>query len=297
LPVPRPLVSIIIPTRNASALLRRCVETIFEKTAYEELELLIVDNRTEEPAARQYLSECAARPKVRVLSYDYPFNYSAINNLGASQAVGAYLCLLNNDTEVITPEWLGELVMWASQPGIGAVGAKLLYPDNSIQHAGITLGIMGLAGHAYRGATAADVPLLAVAHEVGAVTGACLMVSRAHFDAAGGLDEEHLAVSYNDVDLCLRLRAMGLRNIWTPHATLYHHESRSRGRDDSPAKRERFEEEADYMLAKWKPELSKDPTYNPNLSPNCEDYALGWPPRVPPAARYLEALLKPTGQR
>jgi GT2 family glycosyltransferase len=295
LPQPRPLVSIIIPTRNAAGLLRRCVESIFEKTAYEHFEVLVVDNQTDEPEAEEYLNQCAARAQVRVLSYNRPFNYSAINNFGASESAGEYLCLLNNDTEVITPEWLGELVMWAFQPGIGAVGAKLLYPDGSIQHAGITLGIMGLVGHAYRGIAAeeaADIPLLAVAHEVGAVTGACLLVSRAHFEAAGRLDEEHLAVSYNDVDLCLRLRSMGLHNIWTPHAALYHHESRSRGRDDSPAKRERFEKEANFILAKWGPELLKDPTYNPNLSLNREDYALGWRPRAPAPAQYLEGLLK-----
>jgi GT2 family glycosyltransferase len=293
-PDPQPLVSVIIPTRNAFALLKRCVEGLLQKTEYKSFELLVVDNQTDEPQARDYLQLCRARPNFRVLTYDKPFNYSAINNFAAGQARGEFLCLLNNDTEVINPGWLNALVAWGTQPGIGAVGAKLLYPDGAIQHAGITLGIMGLAGHPHK--TFPDgrpgyFGRLAVAHEVGAVTGACLLVRKATYWAVGGLNEEYLAVAYNDVDFCLKLRARGLRNIWTPQAVLYHHESKSRSSDVTGKRRARFEQEAAYILATWGDKLSEDPTYNPNLSKMREDFALAWPPQVPSPASYLAALL------
>lgn len=293
LPHPRPLVSIIIPTRNALEMLTRCVNSLIHNTAYRDFEVLIVDNQTDEKKAREYLKQCAKRPKFRILTYDEPFNYSAINNFAAQRAHGEFLCLLNNDTEVITSEWLDELVMWGAQPGIGAVGAKLLYPDGTIQHAGITLGIMGLAGHAHKGFRAESLGYfnrLAVAHEVGAVTGACMLLRKAHYEAIGGMDGEHLPVAFNDVDLCLRLGAYGLRNVWTPTAVLYHHESKSRGCDDTREKRARFEREIDYMLTVWSDKLADDPAYNPNLSRNREDFGLAWPPQVPDTPLRLKAL-------
>jgi O-antigen biosynthesis protein len=293
LPHPRPLVSIIIPTRNAVDVLTRCVNSLMHYTEYRDFEVLIIDNQTDEENARAYLKQCGTRSNFRILAYDRPFNYSAINNFAARHAQGAFLCLLNNDTEVITPEWLDELVMWGMQPGIGAVGAKLLYPDGTIQHAGITLGIMGLAGHAHKGFPAESLGYfnrLAVAHEVGAVTGACLLVAKAHYEAVGGMDAEHLQVAFNDVDLCLRLGAHGLRNIWTPAAVLYHRESKSRGWDDSREKRARFESEIDYMLTTWGDKLVDDPAYNPNLSRNREDFGLAWPQRVPNPSSHLRVL-------
>lgn len=295
IPDPPPLVSVIIPTRNAFDILHRCVEGLIQKTVYKDYEVLIVDNQTDEARAQEYLRRCARRPGCRVLTYDKPFNYSAINNFAAARARGEFLCLLNNDTEVIAPGWLTELVMWGTQPGIGAVGAKLLYPDGTIQHAGITLGIMGLAGHAHKGLRKESFGYfnrLAVAHEVGAVTGACLLLRKAHYEAVGGLDEQHLAIAFNDVDLCLKLRAQGLRNVWTPHAVLYHHESKSRGWEDTREKRARFEQEAAYMLAKWGDQLRDDPGYNTNLSENREDFGLAWPTRLPSSASHLQALLR-----
>jgi GT2 family glycosyltransferase len=291
---PQPLVSVIIPTRNAVELLKRCVQGLIEKTEYNNFEVLVVDNQTDEPRARNYLQLCRARANFRVLTYNKPFNYSAINNFAAEQARGEFLCLLNNDTEVIDPGWLNALVMWGTQPGIGAVGAKLLYPDRTIQHAGITLGVMGLAGHAHK--TCQDgspgyFGRLTVTHEVGAVTGACLLVRRGTYESVGGLNEEHLAVAFNDVDFCLKLRARGLRNIWTPDAVLYHHESKSRGSDITGEGRARFEREAAYILATWGDKLSEDPTYNPNLSKIREDFALAWPAQVPSPTSYLAALL------
>jgi len=293
-PDPQPLVSVIIPTRNAFEILKRCVEGLMRETEYKNFEVLVVDNQTDEPRAREYLQLCRERANFRVLTYNKPFNYSAINNFAAEQARGEFLCLLNNDTEVISAGWLNALLMWGMQPGIGAVGAKLLYPDRTIQHAGITLGIMGLAGHAHK--TVQDgnpgyFGRLAVAHEVGAVTGACLLVRRATYEAVGGLNEEHLAIAFNDVDFCLKLRARGLRNIWTPDAVLYHHESKTRGSDITGERRARFEEEAAYMLATWDDKLSDDPTYNPNLSKAREDFALAWPSPVPSPASYVAALL------
>jgi len=294
-PDPQPLVSIIIPTRNAFEMLKRCVEGLIQQTEYMNFEVLVVDNQTDEPRAREYLQLCRGRATFRVLTYNKPFNYSAINNFAAEQARGEFLCLLNNDTEVISPGWLNALVMWGTQPGIGAVGAKLLYADGTIQHAGITLGIMGLAGHVHKtfeDGSPGYFGRLAVAHEVGAVTGACLLVRKATYEAVGGLNEEHLAIAFNDVDFCLKLRARGLRNIWTPDAVLYHHESKSRGSDITGEGRARFEREAAYMLATWGDKLSEDPTYNPNLSKTREDFALAWPPQVPSPTSYLAALLR-----
>jgi len=293
-PDPQPLVSVIIPTRNAFEILKRCVEGLIEKTEYKSFEVLVVDNQTDEPRAREYLQLCRARANFRVLTYNKPFNYSAINNFAAEQARGEFLCLLNNDTEVIDPGWLDTLVMWGTQPGIGAVGAKLLYPDGTIQHAGITLGIMGLAGHAHKtfqDGSPGYFGRLTVAHEIGAVTAACLLVRRATYEAVGGLNEEHLAIAFNDVDFCLKLRSRGLRNIWTPDAVLYHHESKTRGGDITGERRARFEQEAAYILATWGDKLFEDPTYNPNLSRNREDFALAWPSPVPSPASYVAALL------
>jgi len=284
LPDPRPLVSIVIPTRNAVDLLRTCVSSVLEKTRYDPFEIIVVDNQSDTPETLEYLAALSYHPKCRVLRYDAPFNYSAINNLAVRKAAGEFILLLNNDTEVVTPEWLHELVMWGTRDGVGTVGCKLLYADGTIQHAGIALGVGGVASH-YHKHFQADSPgyanrLLSV-HEVGGNTAACLLVRRDHYLAVGGLDEDHLAVAFNDVDFCLKLREKGLRNIWTPYAVLYHYESRTRGYEDTPAKQERARAEGDYMRRRWSDELLRDPAYSPNLTLELEDFSLAWPPRKP----------------
>lgn len=268
LPSPPPLVSLVIPTRDRADLLRQCVESILSLTTYPDFELLVVDNDSREPAALEYLAALESRPRVRVLRYLEPFNYSAINNFAARQARGAVLALVNNDIEVISPDWLDEMVAHALRPGVGAVGAMLYYPDDTIQHAGVVVGLGGVAGHVYsrqpRGSMGQH-GRAAVVQEMSAVTAACLVVTRAAWEAVGGLDED-LVVAFNDIDFCLRLRQAGYRNLWTPHAELYHHESASRGSEDTDEKRQRFHSEVMFMIQRWGAELGDDPSYNPNLS-------------------------------
>jgi GT2 family glycosyltransferase len=283
LPDPPPRVTIMIPTRDGLSLLRRCVTSIREKTAYPDYELLIVDNRSTDPATLSYLEGLAASGAARVLPYDGEFNFSAINNFAARQATGGILCLLNNDMAVITPEWLMEMVTQALRPEIGAVGAKLAYPDDRIQHAGIILGLMGVANHSHQ-FRSRHLPgyfaQLKVPRSVAAVTGACLVVRRELFDLVGGLDETHLPVAFNDVDFCLRLNEAGYRTLWTPYAELYHHESASRGSDQAGERRARLAAETAYMQKRWGARLMNDPYYSPNLSLERNDFSLARPPRV-----------------
>ena len=250
---PFPLVSIVIPTRDRPDLLGPCVRSVMEKTTYANWELLIADNDSSAPDALALLEQLSTVPAIRVLRAPGPFNYSRINNCAARVANGQVLVLLNNDTEVITPDWLDELVSHAMREGIGAVGAKLLYPDNSVQHGGVVLGLGGIAGHAHR-FLPHDAPgymnLAVSTQNIAAVTGACLAVRREHFEAVGGLDES-LAVAFNDIDFCLRLRQTGLRNVFTPWAQLYHHESVSRGLDDTDEKRQVYQQERIFMQERW----------------------------------------------
>lgn len=279
-----PLVSILIPTRDRVDLLRQCVESI-ARTTYPAFEILILDNDSSDPETLAWLSDFDNGHDHRVVAAPGPFNYSAVNNLGAAEAKGELLLLLNNDTEIIEGDWLSEMVRWALQPEIGAVGAKLLYPDDTIQHAGIVLGLGGLAGHGHLHEPAnanGYFSRLVLSHEVGAVTGACLLTWRATWDGLGGLDES-LAVAFNDVDYCLRVRhEAGQRIIWTPEATLYHHESVSRGAEDDPAKVERFNGEVDRVLERWSGELALDPAYSPNLTLEGESFTLARQPRFEP---------------
>jgi len=226
---------------------------------------------------------------VRVLRYDLPFNYSAINNFGVRQARGELVGLLNNDVEVISQEWLGEMVQHALRPDIGCVGAKLYYPDGTIQHAGVILGLWGVAGHSHkyfpRSAQGYCNRLLTV-QNYSAVTGACLVVRRAIYQEVGGLDETNLAISFNDVDFCLKVRQAGYRNLWTPYAELYHHESVSRGGEDTPEKKQREGREIAYMKARWGELLQADPSYNPNLTHHMENFSINldhilYPPAAP----------------
>lgn len=283
-----PLVTVIIPTNNAARLLRRCVESVIERTTYPHYEILIVDNRSDDPEALAYLRALAARPNVRLEHDDRPFNYSAINNAAVRSAKGTVLALLNNDVEVISGDWLDEMVSHALRPGVGAVGAKLLYSDDTVQHAGIILGVHGIAGHAHRFVdrnSAGYCGRAALVQSFSAVTAACLVVRKDLYEKVGGLNEEVLGVACNDVDFCLRLGQAGYRTVWTPYAELYHHESATRGFDTTPEKLARSATENAYMRKHWQDLLADDPFYSPNLSLDIEDFSFAWPPRVADARR------------
>ncbi|SIR93662.1 Glycosyltransferase, GT2 family [Aquipseudomonas alcaligenes] len=283
LPTPAPLASIVVTSRNAATLLNRCITSILRRTRYPDYEVVLIDNDSNDPAALDYLASLAEEPRVHVLRHPGPFNYSALNNFGVSHARGQVICLLNNDTEVLDPDWLDELVSHAIRPGIGAVGAKLLYPNGSLQHAGIVLGIGGWAGHAHKGQpgqTLGRWGRAALTSNFSAVTGACLAMRKALYQELGGLNENELAVACSDVDLCLRAARQGQRSLWTPHARLYHHESATRGYDTTPEKSARLASEVAYMRNHWDLWLANDPYYNPNLSLEHEDFSLAWPPRV-----------------
>jgi GT2 family glycosyltransferase len=291
LPAPPPLVSVIIPTRDGMALLRRTLEGVLQRTAYPAIEVLILDNGSEDPAALAYLAEVAEDPRVRVLPAPGPFNYSQLNNTGVAAARGAVVVLLNNDMDVIHPEWLTEMVSHALRPEVGAVGCKLLYENGTIQHAGIVTGMNGLAGHVFRhqdGSAPGYLGLLAHTRNVSAVTGACLVMRRAVYQEVGGLDAADLPVSYNDVDLCLKLDKAGYLIVWTPFATLYHLESVTRGADSRPENTERAQREHDTLLRRWGQRLLRDPYYSPCLTIDGESGGLAWPPRVPEPWRMLD---------
>lgn len=284
LPMPPPLVSILIPSRDGLDILRRCVDSIYAKTRYPKFEVIIVDNNSAEPGTLAYLKELTDRGRARVVRYPLPFNYSAINNFAVGKSKGEVLCLLNNDTEVISGDWLEEMVSQAVRPEIGAVGAKLYYPDDSIQHAGVVLGIGPGAGHSHRNfhrTSAGDHHRLLLVQNFSAVTAACMVLRRSVYEQVGGMDEENLPIAYNDVALCLRLREAGYRNLWTPYAELYHHESKTRGHDDTPEKAQRARRESYYMQEIWGNLLRNDPAYNPNLTLDREDFSLAAPPRTP----------------
>jgi GT2 family glycosyltransferase len=283
LPASPPLVSIVVPTRDAVGHLAACVGSVLERSSYQNYELVVVDNQSRDPAALDFLRGAAQRPRVRVLRYDAPFNFSAINNYAAAQANGDVLCLLNNDTEVITPDWLDEMLGHLLQPGVAVVGAKLYYSDGRVQHAGDTVGPGGCAHHLHS-LIEHDAPgycdRAVLAQDLSAVTAACLMTWRARYLELGGLDERNLPVAFNDVDYCLRVREAGYRVVWTPYAELYHHESVSRGKDDSPEKVERARREVGYMRRRWEHVMQHDPFYNPNLSYQRPDFSLSNAPMV-----------------
>ena len=276
-PSPAPLVSLIVPTRDRHELLAKCVHSIRKRTTYPSYEIVIVDNQSQAPAALAYLSALAREEGIRVLRYDAPFNYSAINNFAAREARGTVLGLINNDVEVINGDWLSELVSHALRPDVGCVGAKLYYPDDTIQHAGVVLGIGGVAGHSHKHFDRRHPGYfgrLRIAHNVAAVTAAALVVRRAIWEEVGGLNDAELSVAFNDVDFCLRVMAKGYRNVWTPHAELYHDESRSRGSDEASEKAARFRNECEAMLRHWGTLLKRDPYYSPHLTLTREDYSL-----------------------
>ncbi len=274
---PAPLVTLIIPTRDRVDLLRVAVGSILEKTTYQPFEIIVVDNNSEQAETFAYFDEIASHPNLRIVRYPHPFNYSAINNEAVRHARGEIIGLVNNDVEVITPDWLDEMVSWAQLDRVGCVGAKLYFPDETIQHAGVILGLGGVAGHSHKYLPRGENGYFSrarVLQNLSAVTGACLLVRRTVYDEVGGLDEVSFEVAFNDVDFCLRVRAAGYDNVWTPFAELYHHESPSRGPEDTPEKRARFDRENAQMKQRWAAQLAADPFYSPNLTMDSEDFGL-----------------------
>jgi O-antigen biosynthesis protein len=277
IPSPAPLVSIIIPTRDRADILDKCVHSILGRTRYPSFEILIVDNGSVETTTHRLFAELAKQDRIRILPHPGAFNYSALNNFAAREARGTILALLNNDIEVISHDWLEEMVALAVRPQIGCVGAKLLYPSGRVQHAGVYLGLAGLAVHGYRLA-ARDSPgqlnRMSTVQNVSAVTAACLVIRKSVFDEVGGFDQEALKVALNDLDLCLKVRAVdGYLNLWTPFAELIHHESVSRG-SGGVVEARRAWQERNVMRARWGEALLRDPYYSPNLSDDREDFSI-----------------------
>nr|WP_314490588.1 glycosyltransferase family 2 protein [uncultured Pseudomonas sp.] len=278
LPAKPPLVSLLIPTRDRRSLTEVAVRSILEKTTYKNYEILILDNGSTEPDTLEFFEHIQLEYKnVRVIRYDYPFNYSAINNFGARHARGKVLGLVNNDVEVISPEWLTEMVSQALRPEIGCVGAKLYFSNDTVQHAGVICSLGGVAGHSHKHFDRSHPGYfyrLLLPQALSAVTAACLIVRKEVFDQVNGLDEINLKVAFNDVDFCLKVDEAGYRNVWTPYAELYHYESISRGAEDSPEKIKRFQAEIIFMKNRWSQVLNRDPYYNENLTKDREDFSL-----------------------
>ena len=274
-----PKISIVIANKDHEPDLRRCISSIMEKSTYDNYEIIIVENNSETPEIKKYYEELKEDERIKIVTYEGSFNYSAVNNLGVKAAEGEYILLLNNDTQVITVNWMEELLMYAQREDVGAVGAKLYYGDKTIQHAGVVwgLGAHRTAGHSHymqHRENLGYMGRLCYAQNVSAVTGACLLVSKELFEKAGGLDES-FAISLNDVDFCIKLREMGYLNVFTPFAELYHYESVSRGLDDQGEKAARYNEESARFREKWKEVLEKgDPYYNPNFSLDRSDFSL-----------------------
>jgi O-antigen biosynthesis protein len=278
LPPAPPMVSLIVPTRDAADLVQTCVGSIQKLTDYPNYEIIVVDNGSTDPQALKLFAELPVRYRnVRVLRYDHPFNYSAINNFAVEHARGTLVGLINNDIEVISPGWLSEMVSLALREEVGCVGAMLYYPNNTIQHAGVILGLGGIAGHShkhFRRGQSGYFFRLRVTQNMSAVTGACLVVRKSIYRKLGGLNESKLKVAFNDVDFCIRVRQAGYLNVFTPFAELYHHESVTRGLEDSPEKAARFKAEAAYMRQAWAEVLDADPYYSVNLSTLDEAFSL-----------------------
>ncbi|GAI44454.1 unnamed protein product, partial [marine sediment metagenome] len=256
-------------TRNRLNLLQQCIDSIVAKTEYANYEIIIVDNNSDDEDTLKYLDTISREKRIRVIRDMRPFNYSALNNGAVQEAKGEFVGLINNDIEVISANWLSEMVSIASQPGVGAVGARLWYPDDTLQHGGVILGLLGAAGHAHKGLPRGAPGYFGRAQltqTLSAVTAACLIVRKDIFTQVGGLDEENLKVAFNDIDFCIRVRQAGYRNVWTPFAELYHHESASRGTEDTPEKQARFLREVNFLKERWGRVLREDPAYSPNLT-------------------------------
>ncbi|WP_413694091.1 glycosyltransferase family 2 protein [Psychromonas sp. KJ10-2] len=278
-PVPEscPLVSIIIPTKNAKKLVKQCVDSIYRKTLYTHFEILLVDNKSDDLASVEYFKALEVEGKIRLISYDKPFNYSAINNFAVTQAKGELLVLMNNDIEILSESWLTEMVANMSRSDIGCVGAKLYYPDGKLQHGGVIIGLGGVAGHSHKYFPKGHpgyFKRLQVVQNLSAVTAACLAVRKEVFEEVGGLNEKHLTIAFNDVDFCLKVQQAGYRNLWSPYIEMVHHESISRGTEDTPEKQARFASEVNYMKKTWGKQLLNDPCYSQWLTLDREDFSL-----------------------
>jgi GT2 family glycosyltransferase len=280
---PPPLVSLIVPTRDRFELLNTCIEGLLHKTNYPNIELLVVDNESREPATIAYLESLRCDSRVQILHVPGPFNFSALNNMAVGSAAGDVVGFINNDIEVIEPDWLKEMVSHVIQPGVGAVGAKLLYPDGRVQHAGVVVGLGGVAGHSHKYFPGSDFGYfcrLQLTYNVSCVTAACMLMPRKVFQEVHGFDDVNLTIAFNDVDLCLKIRKAGYSIVWTPYAELYHHESASRGSDETPENIERATQEKEHMKQRWGDILLQDPNYSPNLTLDYENYSIAFPPRA-----------------
>ena len=278
-----PLVSLIVPTKDHVTLLRDCIDGILDRTDYRQVEIIIVDNQSQEPETLAYLKAIGQDARVSVLTYDAQYNFPAINNMAFKFAKGEIIGLLNDDLRIISPGWLGEMVSHAVRPEVGIVGARLYYPNDTIQHAGVILGIGGVAGHPFKHERKTSYGYFGRTHliqDYSCVTAACILLRREVYERCGGLDEQNLPVAFNDVDFCIRVRELGYRILWTPYAELCHLESVTRGSDDTPKRRPGFKQEVEYMRTRWATELATDPFYNPNLSLTTDDFSLACPSRV-----------------
>ncbi len=276
--VGEPLVSIIIPNKDHTDDLEKCLSSVYEKSTYKNFEVIVVENNSTEKVTFEYYEEAIKKyNNLKLITWESGFNYSAINNFAEAQAKGEYVLLLNNDIEVITPDWIEQMLMFAQRKDVGAVGAKLYYDDDTIQHAGVIVGLGGVAGHSHKG-FARDNPgymaRAAIVQNLSACTAACLMIRKDVYDEVGGLDEGY-AVAFNDIDFCMKIRKAGYLIVFTPFAEFYHYESKSRGDEDTPEKRNRFNSEIFRFQERWGKELKAgDPYYNPNLSLDSEDFSL-----------------------
>ncbi len=290
LPSPAPGVTIVIPTRDRGELLRNCIESVMDHSTYRDFRILVVDNGSTEPETLSYLEDLEGE----VIRDDGAFNFSRLVNVATRACTTELVCLLNNDVEVINPGWLESMVRQFARSEVGIVGAKLYYPDDTIQHGGAILGIGSVAGHAHKylaGRTAGYADRLVVDHELSAVTAACMLYRRNAWEAVKGFDEG-LAVAFNDIDFCLRVRQAGYKIVWASEAELYHYESKTRGAEDTPEKRKRFEEERQVMAERWGDALTADPAYNPNLTLDTEDFAIASRPRTPTLDSLLNARVR-----
>ena len=283
LPAELPRVTVIIPTKDKTDLLHTLIESILVKTTYANFDILVVNNNSELPETRQYLGTLAQQPNVRVLDFEPPYNFAALNNWAAKQTEAPLLAFVNNDTEVISGDWLTEMVAHALRPEVGAVGAKLYYPNGTVQHAGVVVGIGGLAGHSHVGLSRGEPGYFGravVTQQFSAVTAACMVMRRDVFLEMSGFDAKNFAIAFNDVDLGLRLREADYSVIWTPYADLIHHEFASLGPAQSPERREQFDRECRNLKARWPGAIAIDPFYNANLAMTSCDFSLAYPPRV-----------------
>jgi GT2 family glycosyltransferase len=272
-----PLISILIPNKDHFEDLEKCINSIISKTTYQNIEIIVIENNSSTPEIVKYYKKLT-RMNIKVVNFkEKKFNFSAINNFGRTFANGEYLIFLNNDIEIITPDWVQEMLMLCQRKNVGAVGAKLYYPDNTIQHAGVILGLGGVAGHSHKNFQRNDpgnFGKLLYCQNMSAVTAACMMIKTEVFDKIGQFDEQ-FAVAFNDVDLCMKVRKFGYFILWTPFADAYHFESKSRGLDNLPQKQKRFQQEVLLFRRRYRLQLlAGDPYYNPNLTLAKEDYSI-----------------------